>query len=265
MVYVARLWQILRETTFLSETPRCRIRLRPYELTLRQKIFLRSIFSLFFYLKEYFLPDPFVLRPKSTATRATLSAYPPLQSKCRKRRGDRLIQGRARNIADDLRKPGAIDGVRRRPQISNVGEFTESGNNDSHHLQQPPRHEVDLEVAPAGARDGGGEFAPGHRVAGKSERGKGCQPFALVDELDHSLRQVGQIGPFVDDIERTRIGQLTRGNLSHDNSVKPGAPAFAAEIIAGAQHDRTQTALGGLAQARLDGDADRAFARGRVH
>src|SRR6266478_1948563 len=73
----------------------------------------------------------------------------PLQAKCRERGGDRAIKRRARNIADDFGEPGPVDGMRRRPQIGDIGELAENWHDDAHHVQQSPRNEVNLEVPPA--------------------------------------------------------------------------------------------------------------------
>ena len=101
-------------------------------------------------------------------------------------------------------------------------------------------------------------------MAGKAERFVLSEPVADRGELDQRADVVRQVGPFMHDVERTRIGDLVLGELLDQDKVEPRA-APAPEEVAGAQHDRAHAAIGGFAQPQLDIVPQLALARGRLH
>ena len=63
------------------------------------------------------------------------------------------------------------------------------------------------------------------------------------DDRHHRGNEIRQVGPFVHNVERARIGEATMLDIAGDHPVKPGAAAAAAKEIAGAQHDYTNCGL----------------------
>ena len=123
---------------------------------------------------------------------------------------------------------------------------------------------LEFNVAPKRSGDCVRKLAAGDRVAGKAEGRERRQRVANRGKPHHGRGEVRHVGPFMHEIERTRIGDAALRKVLGDHEVEPGA-APGAEKIAGAQDDGAHAALGGFPHALLDDDAQLSLARGRPH
>src|SRR5262245_4570344 len=118
-------------------------------------------------------------------------------------------------------------------------------------MDEPPGHAVDLKLAARRRGDRAGEFAAGDRVAGKAETREWWERFAHGGKAWKRGSEIGQIGPFVHQVERPGIGEAAAADLLGEHEVEPRASSAAIKISR-AHNDDACTALGCFRHAIFD-------------
>src|SRR5262249_60642291 len=80
-------------------------------------------------------------------------------------------------------------------------------------MDEPPRHAVDLKLASRRRGDCAGEFPAGGGVAGKAEARQRWERLANGGKAGERGREIGQIGPFVEQGERPGVGEAAAAGL----------------------------------------------------
>src|SRR3954465_14779726 len=87
-----------------------------------------------------------------------------------------------RDVADRGLELAPVDPVRLPPEIRHFGQLSTQRYERAQRMDEPPCHALDLKLAGGRPRDGRGEVAAGHRVAGEAERRKSRQRLAHPGE-----------------------------------------------------------------------------------
>jgi hypothetical protein len=139
-----------------------------------------------------------------------------------------LDQRRRRQLRMARGELPAVERVRHAPQVRHARQLARHRRDQSDGADQGPRHRT---VAPAprrreaeglGGRHGGGEeFAPGRRMPGEVEALE--RRAVVVGGGDEGAGEVGQVGPGVDEVERSGIDELADGDRLDHRLVEPAA------------------------------------------
>src|SRR5262244_971474 len=109
-------------------------------------------------------------------------------------------------------------------------------------MDEPPGHAIDLKLAVCCCGDCAGEFAAGDGVTGKAEARERRERFTHGGKAWKRGREIGQIGPFVNQVERPGIGDTAAVDLLGEHEVEPRASSAAIKVSR-AQNDDACTAL----------------------
>src|SRR5262249_59345141 len=96
-------------------------------------------------------------------------------------------------------------------------------------MDEPPGHAVDLKLASRRRGDCAGEFPAGDGVARKAEACERGKRLANGGKAGERGREIGQIGPFVEQVERPGIGEAAAAYLLGEHEGGPRTSATALE------------------------------------
>src|SRR5262249_57787484 len=97
-------------------------------------------------------------------------------------------------------------------------------------MDEPPGHAVDLKLAVCRRGERAGEFAAGDGVTGKGEARERWERFAHGGKAWKRGSEIGQIGPFVNQVERPGIGDTAAADLLGEHEVEPRASSAATQV-----------------------------------